>query len=59
MRRVKASPAAATARPLGRRRYALIRVHPLLYRYQTFVSDITFLFLSSVIKPRKCPANTP
>jgi len=40
------SPAAATARSLRRRRYALIRVHPLLYRYQTLVSEITcFLFL--------------
>jgi len=46
-RRRRVSPAAATARSLRQRRYALIRVHihPLLYRYQTLVSESRLFFL--------------
>ena len=33
--------------------YALIRVHPLLYRYQTLVSEITFLLFLELINHQK------
>ena len=44
-RRARVLPEAATARSLRRRRFAHIRVHihPLLFRYQTLVSEITFI----------------
>jgi len=52
-RRARVSPAAATARSLRRRRYVLIRVHPLLYRYQTLVSEIAFLLFLELINHQK------
>ena len=52
-RRARVSSAAATARSLRRRRYALIRVHSMLYRYQTLVSEITFLLFLELINHQK------